>query len=199
MRSVSASWRIPSLTASTLGFASTWVGVQTGGPSGPFIQIGINEGRLIPADDAKLGLPAAAYPSFVYAFWSDTAHDFHPLPLGPVQAGEVVHATLTLTGGRWRLRLADPSSLLFVRLSTRDEGDDPLNTAEWSQEDVLNTKTNQLYPFPRLSPVDFRDLRVNGAPPSSAATSSVSMSTNAKLNVTPGPLDDDAFTVDPAH
>ncbi len=187
------------MPANTLGSASTWVAVQTGGPSGPFIQIGINEGRLIPADDVNLGLPAAAYPPFVYAFWSDTVHGFRALPLGAVQTGQVVHASVSLTGGRWLLRLADPSSLLFVHVSTRDEGDGPLGSAEWLQEDELNLKTDRLYPYPQLSPVDFRELQVNGAQPTPAAMSALSMSAGAKVAVTPGPFAGDAFTVDSAR
>jgi hypothetical protein len=157
-----------------------------------------------PADDAKLPLPPAAYPWFAYAFWSDTAHNFGPLELGPVQPGDVVHASLTLSRGRWWLRFSDHSSLLFVHFWTRQEGSGPLGSAEWSQEDVSHAEapganTGRLFPYPRLSTVAFEDLHVNGVAPSSTPMQRVSASIGAKREIDPSPVRDDAFTVGPAH
>lgn len=191
---MSATWNVPSLRTSTLGSAATWIGAQSGGSSGPFIQVGIAEGRVIPKDDANLGLPPAAYAAFWYAFWSDAYHHFRLLPLAPVSSGDVVDASLRLVRGRWLVRLVDAKSLLRVRFSTRDEAH-PLGTAEWLQEDVTNPKTSRRFPYPRLSAIRFKDLRVDGSPPSEAALTPQSMSPNAQLTIVPGPVSGDAFTV----
>ena len=191
---MSAIWRVPNLTPSTLGSAATWIGAQSGGSSGPFIQVGIAEERQIPTDDVKLGLPSAGYRAYWYAFWSDTYHHFRLLPLAPVSPGDVVDASLRLVRGQWKVRLVDALSLLTVHFATRDEAQ-PLGTAEWLQEDVTNLKTSQLFRYPQLSAIRFRKLRVDGAPPSEAALAPESMSPNAKLTIVPSAVSDDGFTI----
>ncbi|HEX4036035.1 MAG TPA: hypothetical protein VHX66_16455 [Solirubrobacteraceae bacterium] len=194
MTSMSATWKVPRLAASTVGSAATSIGAQSGGSAGPFIQIGIADERLIPSEDASLHLPAAAYEAALYAFWSDTDHHFLLRPLAPVSAGDVVDASLTLTRGRWRVRLVDAQSFLKVNFSTRDEGR-PLGTAEWLQEDVTNAKTGRLRHYPSLSTVRFSDLRVDGTAPSDLSLTAESMSPRPLLTILPSPVGGDAFTV----
>jgi hypothetical protein len=195
---VSAAWKVPNLAPTTLGFASTWIGADTSsGPDG-FIQIGVNEERLIPAGDA--GLPTVAYRAFWWAFWSDAAHGFRPVWLGPVQPGDLVHASLRWVHGRWSLRLVDPNSLLTVQFSINDEFGHPPDLGEWLQEDVAaNITTGRLFPYPRLSRIEFRELRVNTAPPRTRDLVAVRMSPTKKLTLGPSQLRGDAFTISPVR
>jgi Peptidase A4 family len=191
---VSATWDVPRLDHNTLGFACTWIGAESGGTPGPFIQVGVAESHLIPKGDEKLGFPNAAFAVRAYAFWSDTRHHFHILPIAPVSPGDTVKASLTLAGVRWHVRLTDSRSLLKVHFSTRDEAQ-PLLTAEWMQEDATNPKTNGLYAYPRLSAIRFRNLGVDRAPPSQAALTAQSMSPSPERTIVPGPVNHDAFTI----
>jgi hypothetical protein len=193
--SVSADWKIPTVLAGTVGFASIWIGVQADGDSGRFIQLGINEGRQITAAEAKLGVPNRDFPIFAYAYWSDTAHQFHPVYIGSVAAGDIVHASMTLVRGGWLLRFVDRHSLLSVHVTTDQEGSEPLPWAEWSLEDVRDDRANRLFPFPRLSAVGFQAPRVNGAPPTSGQLSAVRMSLSPKITFVPTPFDGDAFGI----
>ena len=62
---------------------------------GPFIQIGINEVHV------------RGRPDFYYAFWSDTALQFHPRYLFAVGAGDVIAASLHHLSAGWRLAIVD--------------------------------------------------------------------------------------------
>lgn len=193
VRSVSATWRVPRVAPRTVGLAGTWIGAES---PGRFIQIGVNEGRLLSETDWRLGLSPAEVPPVWYAFWSDTAHGFHPVPLGSVQPGDLVRARLTLSGGRWWLRITDRHAALMVHLSTSEEAAAPSDQAEWLQEDVANSRTGGLLPYPRLTAIRFQDMRVNrGSPSDPSLTPSVSPRVNRGLIL--APIRDDSFTVRP--
>ncbi len=163
--SVSASWTVPLLTKhEPRGIASTWIGAES---PGRFIQVGVNEGRDAPNTDADLRfLVGGLKRPLLYGFWSDTAHQFHPVPLPRVKAGDVVSVSLQLLDGRWYLEFSDPRRGVDVKLSTPDEATGPVEDAEWLQEDVETTYgANRLLPYPKLSPVTFTDLKANGVTP----------------------------------
>ncbi len=82
------------------GEAATWIGAQGLGPPRRFLQIGVLEGRFVPAGRSSAG-------DYYVAFWSDTRHGYHAVPLFPVHAGDTISAALTLLPGRWELALDD--------------------------------------------------------------------------------------------
>ena len=163
--SVSASWKVPRLTKhEPRGIAATWIGAES---PGRFIQVGVNEGRDAPNTDADLRfLVGGLRQPLLYGFWSDTAHSFHPVALPRVKAGDVVSVSLQLLDGRWYLEFSDPRRSVDVKLSTSEEATGPVDDAEWLQEDVQTTYgANRLLPYPKLSPIAFSDLKVNGVTP----------------------------------
>jgi hypothetical protein len=175
--------------------AGTWVGAETDS-LGRFIQIGTNEGRMIPPADTKLGISPTASGADYDAFWSDSAHHFHPVFLGPVHAGERIHASVSWIHGRWRLSIDDAALALHVHFTTQDESGPPAEEAEWLQEDVGNGAASYaVFHYPRLSAVGFQDVRVNGAAPSPAGLEPDSMHPNGTLTDTPSPLHRDAFRI----
>jgi hypothetical protein len=175
-----------------LGFASTWIGVEANVGRPGFLQIGVTEGRNVSSSDTGLGLPVADDPPFFEAFWSDTVRHFHPVYLGFVSPGDVVHVSLRFERGRWWLKISDPRSALHLRFSTAQE-QGPMTQADWLQEDVLNQRTYRPFPYPRLSAITVGDLEVNGAPPEPAE-----LSHSAHMTLTASPIRDDTFTLQPS-
>jgi hypothetical protein len=193
--SLAASWTVPPiLRGSPPGRAGTWIGAEApGGANGPFIQIGTNEERYPP--DSVANGRADNY----YAFWSDTAHNFHPQYVFSVQPGDSVTANLSLERGRWRLAIIDESSGSARRFTTSQETRASFNEAQWLQEDITNTDTNRLFPYPRLATVTFARLVADQAPPSKRWLDSQWMSPKRGSYQAPTPVDDDQFTVHPAQ
>ena len=188
--SLSASWTVPRIIGRSRGFAATWVGAQTPSSSGAFIQIGTDEEhqplRREPSEGAEYT-----------AFWSDSAHDFHPQFLLHVRAGDEVSASLELAHGRWTLAIVDRSSGVGARVATRAETHARFSVAEWVQEDVTGEKTGQPVSYPRLTAVEFRHLALDSVAPPYARLYSEWMSAGASL-LAPSPLHGDAFSLHPA-
>jgi hypothetical protein len=192
VRSVRASWTVVRILAeSGGGVAATWIGAQTAsaGASSPFIQVGINEERVLLAN-GRLALDAH------YAFWSDTALHFRPIPLFAVKPGDRISASLTLKHGRWLVAISDPHAHRSASLSTAEEAHGSLNVAEWFQEDVTDGLTHRPFPYPQLSPTVFTKLTVNAAAPRYGNLLSQWMSANG-TDLGPTPLVDDSFAVSP--
>lgn len=220
--SVQATWAVPRIQAdSPAGVAGTWIGAQAPGAPGPFIQIGTNEecfapppGGGLPAQlrEPQLGVSGGALTDPVqdggqclgsgrptsntqyFAFWADTRDGFHPQRLFGVLPGDEVSAGLSLGQGRWRLTLLDRTSGRSARFSTAEEAHASFNLAEWLQEDVVDGATGAPFPYPTLTPVRFRDVEVNAAPPSSSMLDSQWLSAEGR-SYGPGPLDGNAFTI----
>jgi hypothetical protein len=189
--SVSATWVVPRIKKGSLGYASTWVGAETDAGRDRFLQIGINEGRVVTSTDTALGLPVADDPPFFEVFWSDTTRHFHPAYLGLASPGDVIHASLSLQHSRWWLQISDPQSALHLRFPTNQE-QGQMTQADWLQEDVLNGRSERPLPYPHLSRITIRDLEVDGAPPTAAVrVRHVSLSVS--------PIRGDAFTVPSNH
>jgi hypothetical protein len=193
VQSVGASWAAPRVVpGSSPGVAGTWIGAQ--GPSTsrgtPFIQIGVTEQTVTPS--AKR--PARA--SFE-AFWSTTSHGFHPQLLFPVNPGDDISATLTLTHERWKLVLIDATSGAVAHISTESEARASFIEAMWIQEDVTNQATGKPFAYPQLTPTSFRRLAVDSIPPAYTALYSQWMSANGS-SLAPSPLQRDSFTLQEA-
>jgi hypothetical protein len=195
--SVSASWTVPRLTKDEpRGIAATWIGAES---PGRFIQIGVNEGRDAPNTDADLRfLVKGLKQPLLYGFWSDTAHDFHPVALPRVRAGDVVSVSLELLDGRWHLEFSDPRASVDVKLSTPDEATGPVEDAEWLQEDVQTTfGANRLLPYPKLSPITFTGLKANGVTPVVSQLLYRRRPVRSDKTLVATSIRDDAFTVFP--
>jgi hypothetical protein len=199
--SLSASWTVPHLLReSNLGKAGTWIGAQApGNNSAPFIQIGINEERNYDAlAQAMPGPPGARFHrDRYYAFWSDTPLHFHPQFLFGVHPGDRLSASLSLAHRRWTLDISDGTTLATSRFTTSQEGRGSFNQAEWLQEDVTDSVTNRLYPYPKLAGVTFVRLVVNGRRPPAWSLTSNWMSPKRGGYEVPTSLRHDAFTVAP--
>ena len=194
---VSASWKVPRLTKhEPRGIAGTWIGAES---PGRFIQVGVNEGRDAPNTDADLRfLVAGLHQPLLYGFWSDTAHQFHPVPLPRVKAGDVVSVSLHLQDGRWYLEFSDARRAVDVKLSTPDEATGPVDDAEWLQEDVKTTYgRNRMLPYPNLSPVRFTNLKVNGVTPVASKLLYRRRPVRSPKTLVASPIHHDAFTVFP--
>jgi hypothetical protein len=192
--SISASWVVPRVATRSPGFASTWIGVETDAGHDRFLQIGVNEGHNADGSRAQLGLPRADHPAELVAFWSDTAHHFHPVYLGGgLKPGDVVHVSLRYTRGRWWLRIRDLRSALHLSFATSQERG-PMMQAEWLQEDVINGATNRPFRYPRLSPITVGDLEVDGAPPTRSRLFAQRFAA-LQPPVSVGPIRGDTFTL----
>ena len=194
VRSVAASFTVPRLMHSTHGgavaIAGTWIGAQAPGSSrAPFIQVGFNE--------EQIRLPGTPALDFYYAFWSDTNLSFHPKVLFQVRPGDKIGAHLRLEGGRWHVLIADFTHRRRKAFATRDETGGAFNQAEWLQEDVTE-RPGHLLPYPQLSTVGFRHLKVNSDTPWYSRVSSQWMSENG-TDLAPRPLVDDAFSLAPTQ
>jgi hypothetical protein len=190
--SVQGSWGVPAIAPNSRpGVAATWIGAQSPGATAQFIQIGSNE-ELLTASITHHSLPGPirAY----YAFWSDVAHHFHPISLFQVRPGDVLHARMTLRGGKWTLAIDDQTSGAAAHLTTTDETTASFNQAQWTQEDVTDGKNNRAFPYPSLSKVTFIDLAVNGHPVTDTELSSQVLSEHG-TTVDPGLLAGDSFTL----
>jgi hypothetical protein len=180
---VTGSWSVPRMSGAGEAHASTWIGAQgPGAPRrSPFIQVGIAEDR------GSHGAPGYA------AFWSDTIRGFHPRILFRVQPGDTIATGLTLTAGRWRVHIADTTSLQSSSFTTSEEGAAQFNLAEWLQEDPIDT-SGQVTRYPDLSPVRTSAVAVNGARPRYADMFAQWMSLRGR-DLAPTPLRDGTFSI----
>jgi hypothetical protein len=192
VRSLQASWTVPLIDAGSpkRSCAGTWIGAAAPGNNGPFIQIGTNEQLVTPRQARDWGVPRHYY----FAFWSDTRMHFLARSLFLVRPGDEISASLSLTSRRWRLAIRDTTNGKTARFSTRQEAGGAFNEAQWLQEDVTDSKTNKLFPYPRLSAVAFRRLAVNARRPSYADLYTNWMSEDG-VNWAPTPLRYDSFAL----
>jgi hypothetical protein len=182
---VAATWTVPRIIRGR-GAAGTWIGAEAAGKPGPFIQIGTNEQRgTFPGQQEY------------FSFWSDTSAHFHAIELFGVHPGDRISARLELSHARWQLAITDTNSGDRSVFETADEARASFSNAEWLQEDITNTKARRVYDYPELSPIGFRDLKVNSRAPAYKSVRSSWMSAGAS-NFAPTPLHNDAFTISPA-
>jgi hypothetical protein len=190
--SVSASWVVPRiLDTSPCGVAATWIAAQGPGhaPS-PGIQIGTSAACI----SNSRGKPKLLYG----AFWSDAKQHGRARWLLPVNAGDLVSASLRLTNHQWALAIVDRSSGDTVHFSTLDEADASFSWAEWKQEDALNGNKGRSFPYPRLSTVRFSSLLVNSTAPSSRDLVPTWMTIDGR-DFAPTRLAGDSFGLAPTH
>jgi hypothetical protein len=186
--SVHGAWRVPAIIATSRpGLATTWIGGQSAGISGAFIQVGTAELRGYS--------PKHVIEDRYWAFWSDRARKFHPQQLFSVKPTDLLSATVSLTGGDWRLTISDATSRKTATLST-EEARVPLVVAQLTQEDALNS-ADARYTYPSLTPIEIGHLLVNSTVPKYASLYSTWMSINGTY-LAPSPLRLDGFLLRPA-
>jgi len=189
VHSLRAEWAVPRVTSSTpWQLASTWIGAQAPRPGRAFIQVGTDEG-------CTEGPCSPEGPDY-FAFWSDTAHGYHPQRLFDVGPGDRISARLVRSGASWHVAIADETRRVRARVTTGDETSGPLELAEWTQEDPVRLP-GVLAPYPSLDGVRFSDVEVNGLRPSYNRLYSTWMSVNG-ADLAPTPLEGGAFTLAPA-
>ena len=165
--SISAEWRVPSISDSSEAHASTWIGLQS--ESGAFIQVGTLEDSF-PGyiKSVPLGIAEKIPQRIIYSgFWSGDAELFHPKSTfsEPVLPGDLIAASISKTKRCWRLQLVDTrDQARFVR--TIKMVNAVLTEAEWIQEDPTNLATDGPLPYPHLSQVRLTKVKLNGRPPS---------------------------------
>ena len=188
--SAHADWTVPHvLPGSVTGEAATWIGAEAPGPrqGAPFVQVGVNEGNT-----------DGDSPPFYYAFYSTTKLHFHPVHLFDVSPGDQVSATLRRHGPDWQIDFVDRSAGRQRQLSVAEGAGARFNQAQYTQEDVTDARTSRPFPYPRLSPVRFSAVTVDGITPTPARLSS-SWLTEATGYLAPAPLRGDAFTLSPTE
>ena len=183
--SVRADFTVPRILAgSPVSRAATWIGAQGDGSPGPFIQVGVTEER---------GAAGDRY----YAFWSDVVHDFTPQRLYPVTPGDEIDATLTHADGRWHVEVGDANSDRDARFATTQEGHAAFDTAQWYQEDVTDSLVNRPFAYPRLSPVRFATVAVDGVDPGSQGLDYHWLRAPDGSVIAPGPITRRRFAIGP--
>jgi Peptidase A4 family len=194
VRSVRGAWTVPTITGGDPpAYAATWIGAQAAGSTTPpFIQIGVTE---------TLGLKVArgrlVTPHRYVAFWADTDGHFLPRRLFAVRAGDRISALLALRRGRWLLAIRDLTRHRSARFTTRQEARGRFSQGEWLQEHNLHSDVApQELDYPRLGPIRWHDLAVNGRAPAYADLYSRWLFANGRY-FAPTPLRDNGFVVVP--
>ncbi len=181
---ISAKWKVPLvLSGSAPGAAaSQWVGLLST-HSGAFVQLGTKE--IVGSSDA---------PTSYRAVWSDTHLGYKAQALMVVVPGDVIEAAMSRVAGGWRLYLTDLTQARSVDFVIRYAAHTRFTTADWMEED--SSGPFLIDPFPRLSPITYRQLRLNGEAVLLAGTTLTPTILQAPdgIDVVPTRLHDDSFT-----
>jgi hypothetical protein len=180
---ISARWRVPAISkTSRVGIAATWIGAQNSIDS-HFIQLGILEicnqkGR-------------GSY----QAFWSDTALDFTPQPLGVIGAGDHLSVSLVRNSRGWSLTFHDRTNALSVDKQIDYGVGAPFTMGEWLQEDPSPSDVaSRDVAYPDVANVTFQRLRVNDEVPRLKRADGQTLSASGGLLRVPTLVRHDSFT-----
>jgi len=186
VRSVSAIWRVPAISAkSPDGNASTWIGAQNEKGGYPFIHVGTTENDILGS-------------RFYFAFWSDTAVDFHPQPMHPVAPGDWVEVSMTRREAAWHLVLDYLTSGRVTTTNVTYGGVAPFTQAEWLQEDPTPSNITEVdLSYPKMTDVRFTEVRLNGGAPHLALANGQTLMATGGVFRVPTPFAADAFGLVP--
>ncbi|HEX5266956.1 MAG TPA: hypothetical protein VFW24_09285 [Acidimicrobiales bacterium] len=174
------------MDTSTVGHASTWIGVQS--TREEFIQIGTVEDEVL----------AGTRPIYA-AFWSDVSVGFHPQPLGIVEPGDVIRVDMSQVPSGWVLHIIDEHVRLDRRLQSHYGPGVNFDAGEWIQEDpAVATSPPTDLPYPKTSDVVFTDLRENGRPPHLTFSDGQSLASPNGVYLVPTPPAGNSFRFRPA-
>jgi hypothetical protein len=179
------------VNGSPQGYAGTWIGaegdVNPKTLSAPFFQVGVNELRT--------GQDATSARAGYFAFWSSTGLGFHPRLLFWVNPGDSVELSMTLAEDRWRISAKDDQTGSASTFNTGSVGGSTFDQAAWLQEDVSNSRAQQLS-YPNLGAAVFSGLKVDDANPRARNLLASWMSAGTRT-FGPTPPGADAFAVQP--
>jgi hypothetical protein len=184
VHAISAEWRVPAiLPKSRPGVAATWIGAQTSFDD-TFIQIGVNEFAV-----------GRHFAPQYQLFWSDTAKNFHPQPLGVAVAGELLFFSMTHNSSGWLLQLHNESKSLSVKREIHYAKGVDFTVSEWIQENPAPGAITAVdAPYPDVANVTFQRMKVNDKPPRlQRSDGQVLIASSGAIRV-PSPVTRDSFT-----
>lgn len=185
---ISAEWRVPAITSSRIyAGEATWIGAQGVSPDLPFIQLGTT-GISYP------GSNKGTQNGYV-VFWSDTARDFHIIPIvGLKFPGNLFRFEMLRNAVGWQLSVKDLTDDWHKTIEVRYGDGDPFTQGEWTQEDPSNGQGSDVT-YADTSKVSFQNLRINGAKPTLRYEDEGALSTSDGVYLVPTPVRHDAFTM----
>jgi hypothetical protein len=182
---ISASWRVPTVLASSRpGYGSTWIGVQNENTGTPFIQLGTIENKVGPGHISY------------EAFWSDVTVGFRPQFFAAVSPDELVSVSMVRGSSGWTLTMdVGNNSKPTTKVIAYGVGQ-TFSQAEWLQEDPAPASVTAVdEPYPQLSPVVFKDLRVNDRVPHLTRSDGATLSAQDGIYLVPSTVRDGSFSL----
>ncbi len=151
----------------------------------PFIQLGTTESDMF------------GFRGY-FAFWSDTAVDFHPQPMRPVAAGDRVGVSMTRRGGVWHLVVDALSSGHISTTNVTYGGNAPFTQTEWFQEDPTPSNiTGADLSYPKMTDVRFTKVLLNGGLPHLVLGNGQTLMATGGVFRVPTPFVGDSFDLVP--
>ena len=133
-----------------------------------------------------------------FAFWSDTAVDFHPQPMRPVAAGDRVGVSMTRRGGVWHLVVDALSSGHISTTNVTYGGNAPFTQTEWFQEDPTPSNiTGADLSYPKMTDVRFTKVLLNGGLPHLVLGNGQTLMATGGVFRVPTPFVGDSFDLVP--
>lgn len=178
-----AQWRVPEISAtSPTGVAATWIGAQVS-TGNDFIQIGVDE---ITEENR--------HNNYV-AFWSDSAVNFHPQPMGLVSPGELIFVSMNQNADGWLVAIYNRTKSFAQFREIHYEARVHFTTAAWIQEDPApGVVSSRDTPYPVMTNVEFQNLKINGVNPRlNLADGLVLIASTGEIRV-PTAVRNDSFT-----
>jgi hypothetical protein len=195
---ISAEWRVPSVVdTSPVGYSATWIGLQSGMPGGPFIQLGTYSVQSPGSTTSSSG--SGSSPSYG-VFWSDTALKYEAMtPVRLSRPGDLIAFDMTRGARGWKLNVHDVTVGWSRSIEVDYGGSDRFSQAEWVQEDPASGEaTTTDVPYPLTSTVAFEDLEVDHRPPHLSYSRALVLSTTSHVFLVPSRPHDDGFALVPA-
>jgi hypothetical protein len=171
------------------GFSSTWIGVQTNAPGGPFIQLGTYADESVSLSSSG----SSKSSQFYGIFWSDTARAFRPVGLVELsRPGDLISFDMTQNDEGWYLKVHNLTVGWSRSIQVNYAAANRFTQADWLQEDPADgEETTTDMPYALTSTVDFQHLEVNHrAPRLRYEDAAVLAATNNVILVPTRPQDD---------
>lgn len=182
---VGARWKVASVSArSPAGTAATWIGAESSRDGSSFFQVG--DVTFVPTSG----------PVQYWLFWSDAAVGFHAQLLGRVRPDDDLSVEMHRVASGWRLRIADRTAHTRVQRTIAYAPQAAYDVAEWIEEDPATGYVSASdVPYPRLSTVQFRALRLDGRSPHLVRENGTTLITNGDGVFVPTPVRRDGFVL----
>jgi hypothetical protein len=179
------------LDDSTPGDSSTWIGVQSAVPGGPFIQLGTYSVK----DPSSPSDPGQS--RFYGIFWSDTVRRY--LPVSPVRLsrpGDLIAFDMVQSTRGWHLVVHDVTVGWSRSIEVAYGGSATFSESEFIQEDPAAAEVTTIdAPYPLTSTVTFEQLKVNHRAPRLNFSDALVLSTTSHVFQVPSHPRHDGFTL----